>query len=68
MTEKNLTYEKAYAELDEIAEALESETITVDQLAEKIKRGAYLVNFCKAKLQSTEADVNKIITQLEQKE
>ena len=67
MTEKTLTYESAYAELSEIAEAMESETISVDELAEKVKRGAFLVNFCKTKLQTTETDVNKIIEQMEQK-
>jgi exodeoxyribonuclease VII small subunit len=67
MTETTLTYEKAYAELSEIAKALESETITVDELAEKVKRGAFLINFCKTKLQTTETDVNTIIAQMEQK-
>jgi len=33
MTEETLTYENAYAELSEIAEAMESETISVDELA-----------------------------------
>jgi exodeoxyribonuclease VII small subunit len=65
--EKTLTYEQAYVELEEIAAALESETITVDELAAKVKRGAFLINFCKAKLQTTETDVNTIIAQMEQK-
>ncbi|MBS7563207.1 exodeoxyribonuclease VII small subunit [Mucilaginibacter sp. Bleaf8] len=63
---ETLTYEQAYEELAEIAEALESETISVDELAEKVKRASYLVTLCKSKLQSTEAEVNHIINQMEQ--
>lgn len=63
---ENFTYEQAYNELADIAEALESETISVDELAEKVKRASYLVTLCKSKLQSTEAEVNHIISQMEQ--
>jgi exodeoxyribonuclease VII small subunit len=61
----NLTYEKAYEELAAIAAEIENETISVDQLAIKVKRAADLVAFCQTKLKSTEQDVNKIIAQME---
>ncbi len=63
--ENHLTYESAYAELQQIAEDIENETITVDQLAEKVKRAALLIEFCQTRLRSTESEVNKIISQLE---
>ncbi|KIC96303.1 exonuclease VII small subunit [Flavihumibacter solisilvae] len=63
--EAPLTYESAYAELQEIALAIENETISVDQLAEKLKRAAQLIEFCQSRLRSTEQEVNKIISQLE---
>lgn len=63
--ETQLTYESAYAELQEIAIAIENETISVDQLAEKLKRAARLIEFCQSRLRSTEQDVNKIISQIE---
>ena len=63
--EAQLTYESAYAELQEIAMAIENETISVDQLAEKLKRAALLIEFCQSRLRSTEQEVNKIISQLE---
>lgn len=65
--DRNLTYEQAYQELADIAAELESETISVDELAAKVKRASYLVALCKGKLQSTETEVNKIIEQMEQK-
>ncbi|KYP13920.1 exodeoxyribonuclease VII small subunit [Flavihumibacter sp. CACIAM 22H1] len=55
------TYETAYAELQEIVAALENETISVDELALKVKRATQLVEFCQSKLKSAETEVNKII-------
>ena len=67
MKEKNLTYESAYQELSEIAEQIEAETISVDVLAEKVKRAAFLVDYCQTKLRATETEVNKIISQMEKR-
>jgi exodeoxyribonuclease VII small subunit len=61
MMETPLTYESAYAELQEIVTALENETISVDELALKVKRATQLVAFCQEKLKSTEAELDKII-------
>jgi exodeoxyribonuclease VII small subunit len=36
-------------------------------LAEKVKRAAELITYCQQKLRSTEAEVAKIIEQMEQK-
>lgn len=62
----HLTYESAYEELQQIAADIEQETITVDQLAEKLKRAASLISFCKSKLRQTESEVVRIIDQLGQ--
>ena len=64
----DLTYEKAYAELKEIATAIESETVTVDVLAEKVKRASELIEFCQQRLRSTEKEINQIIKKMEGKE
>lgn len=61
----NLTYDSAFRELAQIAKDIENETVTVDVLAEKVKRAAALITFCQAKLKSTETEVNKIIQQME---
>ncbi|MFA6151047.1 MAG: exodeoxyribonuclease VII small subunit [Chitinophagaceae bacterium] len=63
--ETNLNYESAYAELKEITEEIESETISVDGLAEKVKRASQLIEFCQTKLRTTEKEVMKIIQQME---
>jgi exodeoxyribonuclease VII small subunit len=67
MTEPILTYEAAFQELAAIAKEIETESVSVDVLAEKVKRAAELVAFCQSKLKATESEVNKIITQMEQK-
>ena len=41
--------------------------ITIDELSEKVKRAALLIRICKAKLTSTEEDVNQILKELEGK-
>jgi exodeoxyribonuclease VII small subunit len=62
--ETALTYEAAYAELEEIYQAISNDAVSVDELAEKVKRAAVLVEYCQAKLKSTEEEIGKIIGQL----
>ncbi len=63
--EKKLTYQAAFEELQQIAEDIEEETVSVDLLAEKVNRASILIQFCQDKLRSTESEVNKIIKQME---
>lgn len=63
--EANLTYESAYKELAQIAKEIETESVSVDVLAQKVKRASELITFCQTKLKSTEEEVNKIIEQME---
>jgi len=63
--ETNLTYDAAYKELAQIARDIENESVSVDVLAQKVKRASELITFCQTKLKNTEAEVNKIITQME---
>ncbi|PSL44822.1 exodeoxyribonuclease VII small subunit [Chitinophaga niastensis] len=62
---QELTYEAAYSELQLIAEEIENEAVSVDLLAEKVKRASMLIEFCQQKLRATEAEVNNIIKQME---
>ena len=64
--EKTLTYEAAYNELAIIAKEIENETVSVDVLAQKVKRASELITLCQTKLKSTETEVNKIIAQMEE--
>ena len=63
--ETTLNYESAYKELAQIAKEIENETVSVDVLAQKVKRASELITFCQTKLKNTEAEVNKIIAQME---
>lgn len=62
-----MTYEQAFEELKNIATEIEDETVSVDVLADKVKRASELITFCQNKLRSTESEVNKIIKQMERK-
>lgn len=64
--EQAQTYEEAYKELTEIAAEIENETISVDQLAQKVKRASELIKVCQAKLREAETEVNNIITQMDE--
>jgi exodeoxyribonuclease VII small subunit len=63
--ETTLTYETAYEELVQIAHEIEEETVSVDVLAQKVKRASELITYCQGKLKSTEVEVNKIIARME---
>jgi exodeoxyribonuclease VII small subunit len=61
-------YTQAFDELQEIVLEIERGEISVDELSEKVKRAAYLIKVCKAKLSTTEEDVNQILRELDTKE
>ena len=63
--ESKLTYEAAYKELAEIAQEIEMESISVDVLAQKVKRASDLITYCQTKLRSTEDEVGNIVKQIE---
>jgi len=63
--EQTLTYEAAYKELEAISKEIESQAVSIDVLAQKVKRAAELIAYCQSKLRSTEAEVNKIIAQMD---
>jgi exodeoxyribonuclease VII small subunit len=62
--EPTLTYEKAYAELKQLTQEIETESVSVDVLAEKVQRASFLISFCQDRLRATETEVNKIIGQM----
>jgi exodeoxyribonuclease VII small subunit len=63
--ELTMTYEEAYRELEQIAQEIEHETVSVDVLAEKVKRASDLIALCQKRLKATESEVNKIIARME---
>ena len=59
--EPTLTYESAWAELQSIVQALQAETVGVDELSEKIERAGVLTSFCRERLRTTEEQLGKLV-------
>lgn len=62
--EQELTYESAYNELLQIAREIEDESVSVDVLADKVKRASELIEFCQKKLKTAEGNLNNIIDRM----
>jgi exodeoxyribonuclease VII small subunit len=58
-------YTEAFEELQQITAEIEGGQISVDELAEKVKRAALLIQICKQKLTTTEEDVERILKDLD---
>jgi exodeoxyribonuclease VII small subunit len=65
MAKQELTYSKAYAELESIVSQIENEEIEIDKLTEKVKRASELLAFCKEKLKKSEKEVSNIMKEIE---
>ncbi|MEN9290360.1 MAG: exodeoxyribonuclease small subunit [Bacteroidota bacterium] len=60
-----MKYTEAFAELQRLVREMESGQIEVDQLGAQVKRATELVAACRAVLTETEADVQKILDDLQ---
>lgn len=65
VTIKKLNYQDALTEIEEILNKIESNDLDIDELAEKVKRAAFLLKFCREKLQKTNEEVEKILSDME---
>jgi exodeoxyribonuclease VII small subunit len=54
------------SELEKIVSEIESEETDLDVLSEKVKRAAHLIKFCRARLRSTEEEVKKALSEIEE--
>jgi exodeoxyribonuclease VII small subunit len=63
---KKLTYADAMAEIEEIINKIENDEFTVDDLAEKVKRISFLIQYCKDKLRSTEEELDNILKKVQE--
>jgi exodeoxyribonuclease VII small subunit len=66
--EKKMGYSEAITELEAIVREIERESIPVDDLAEKVKRASELIAICRQRLKTTEADVQQILKEINEKE
>ena len=60
MSDKQISYTEAMAEIEKILAELRSENIDVDTLTEKVARASSLIEMCKNRLHTTEQEVKKL--------
>jgi exodeoxyribonuclease VII small subunit len=58
-------YAEAMAELEEILGELESDHLDVDVLADRVRRASELIKLCRTRIGRAQADVDRIVTDLE---
>ncbi len=59
------TYAEALAELESILAGLRSEGCDIDTLAERTRRAAALLAFCRNRLTRTEEELSKVLEELD---
>ena len=59
--EKEMTYEKAVKQLEQIVAKIESVEIDIDSLSKNLKTAKTLVEYCKKKLTETEEEVKRCL-------
>ena len=60
MESTELTYETAYAALQEIVRSLQDDAMGVDDLTAKMTEAAALIRFCRERLRMAEASLEKL--------
>lgn len=65
MAKEKLSYESAFEELQSIVNAIDNESVSVDELATKVERASELIKFCSKKLRDTESAVDRIIRDMD---
>jgi exodeoxyribonuclease VII small subunit len=66
MTTEELGYAEAMAELEGILDELEGDDLDVDVLAERVRRASELLTACRTRIARAQADVDRIVTDLEE--
>ena len=64
MAKKELKYAEAMQEMEQILSQIENEELDVDELSSTVKRVSFLVKVCRDKLFKTEAEVEKILKEM----
>lgn len=62
--DQKMTYSQAIGELEKIVKEMQSENCSIDNLSEYTTRSLELLKICKAKLQSTDEELKKILNEL----
>jgi len=58
---KEISYEAAVKELEEIVSKMENDEMDIDQMSVQLKRAQELMKLCKEKLTKTDEEIQKIL-------
>ena len=61
----SLKYGEARQKLEEILREIEGSEVDVDDLSDRVKEAAELIQICRDKLQKTRAEVEKVVSEME---
>ncbi|MBU6240662.1 MAG: exodeoxyribonuclease VII small subunit [Acidobacteria bacterium] len=64
---ESLGYAEAVSELEEILDGLESDTVDVDVLADRVKRAAALIRHCRSKIGDARLHVEQVVGEIDAK-
>ncbi len=59
-----VSYTKAFKELQKIVDELESEEVEIDALVSRLQRAGTLLQICKSRLSATEAETEKLLAKI----
>lgn len=62
---EKISYDKAFARLQEIVESFDAEDVTVDKITESLKEAVSLLKTCRSKLSDTEKEVKSLLKEME---
>ena len=62
---KEIKYEEAFAQLQDIVRKMENDEFSIDEIAVQLKTAQRLIKFCKDKLTKTEEEISKIQSECE---
>ncbi len=63
MQKKDINYEEAVGQLEEIARKMENGEFEIDELTTQLKKAQQLIKLCNDKLRSTDEEIRKILNQ-----
>jgi exodeoxyribonuclease VII small subunit len=65
MTEREIGYAEALAELEAILDELDGDEVDVDVLGSRVRRAAELLRLCRDRIASARFDVEQVVAELE---
>ncbi len=68
MGEREISFNEAFSELEEILRRIEKANIDVDSLVSELKKAVNLLNICRSKLRKAEVEINQILETIENEE